>query len=543
VASPPRAEPAGSPVPRRYRPLIPFLRPRVLHGPVDTPSLPVRRPWWLLAARRATSWLGRLHTAAAPGVPDTMANAPTRPPPPGATPTRVVPEPVHRLPLVRRHARGVAGAPAGRPGLAAEVRARGRAIHRIDPATAAGTLPMVTRPAASPAVSLAAPGPVGAPTSTRTAAPVAGPHTPAPAEVSLGRVGELPVLGGAPVAVPAGGFDSTGSVSVPAPPASPVAPLPAVPRMHPDGMRTSGAAAGRTVQRAHRSGTGPAAPLLRSTARRAGPATVPIAGPRPSPEARWRAAVASRPLERPRPFPSGLRPLVAALTGGAQRASYTTGPATREALAAAGALGASTGTVVHLPSAPSVGTGPLLGVVAHELAHTRNPVSRPRFMLGIPHGAADGEERAAQAIGQRVQAAGDQLGSMGAGIVGELPVGGAANLGTAARSALAGHLPDVPDLPSLPGVPSLPGIPDVHLPDVALPDVALPGVPDVHLPSSATAALEQAGGAVSHAAAALTGGTPGGGPGGLDIDHLAEVLEQRVLRQIERRGGRYSGMF
>ena len=66
----------------------------------------------------------------------------------------------------------------------------------------------------------------------------------------------------------------------------------------------------------------------------------------------------------------------------------------------------------------------------------------------------------------------------------------------------------------------------------------LPSVP-TGLPGSATAALEQAGGAVSHAAGALLGSAPGG----LDVDHLAEVLEQRVLRQIERRGGRYSGMF
>jgi hypothetical protein len=384
---------------------------------------------------------------------------------------------------------------------------------------------MVTRPA----VSLLDSGTV----SSATAPPApAARRAPEPAEVSLGRVGELPVLGGAPVAVPAGGFGVTGSVTVPPRPASPVAPTPAVPRMHPTATPPR-----RTVQRA------PLTATARATGR--APAPVPASGPQPGPEARWRAAVASRPLESPRPFPTGLRPLVAALTGGAQRASYTTGPATRQALAAAGALGASTGTVVHLPTAPTVGTGPLLGVVAHELAHTRNPVSRPRFMLGAPHGAADLEERAAQAVGQRVQAAGDQLGSMGAGIVGELPVGGAANLGAAARSALSGHLPDVPDLPSLPGMPSPPDVqlPDAHLPDVHLPNGALPRVPDMHLPGSATAALEQAGGAVSHAAAALTGGTPGGGPGGLDIDHLAEVLEQRVLRQIERRGGRYSGMF
>jgi hypothetical protein len=286
--------------------------------------------------------------------------------------------------------------------------------------------------------------------------------------------------------------------------------------------------------------------------RSAAPAAVPVPAPAATAEARWRAAVRSRPLESPRPFPTGLRPLVASLTGAAQRASYTTGPATREALAAAGALGASTGTVVHLPAAPTARPGALLGVVAHELAHARHPVSRPRFLLGIPHGAADAEERAAQAVGQRVQAAGDQLTSMGAGIVGDLPVGGSGRipeLTGAVRSALTGRLSDTagPGAAALQG--HLPDVPTPHLPDVSLPDVTMPHLPDVPmpaLPGSASAALEQAGGAVSHAAAALGGsvaGGVGGALGGLDIDHLAEVLEQRVLRQIERRGGRYSGMF
>src|SRR5204863_935423 len=127
---------------------------------------------------------------------------------------------------------------------------------------------------------------------------------------------------------------------------------------------------------------------------------------------------------------------------------------------------ASTGTVVHLPTAPTGRPGPLLGVVAHELAHTRNPVSRPRFLLEVPHGAADAEERAAQAVGRRVQAAGDQVASLGAGIVGDLPVGGSGripDLGGAARAALGGQLPDV-------GGAALGGqLPDVHLPDVSLP--------------------------------------------------------------------------
>jgi len=222
---------------------------------------------------------------------------------------------------------------------------------------------------------------------------------------------------------------------------------------------------------------------------------------------------------------------------------YTTGPATRHALRAAGAVGASTGTVVHLPAAPAPGA--LLHVVAHELAHTRSPVSRPRFLLEVPHGGADADERAALAIGRRVQAAGNQLGagnllgagnqvgselsSMGAGIVGDLPVGGSGRIpdvAGAARSAIEGRLPDL-------------SVPDVDLPDVHLPDLPVP--PGLQMPD----VVGQAGAAANQAASALGGavGAAGAALGGVDLDHLAELLEQRVLRQIERRGGRYAGMF
>ena len=47
-------------IPRRHRSLVAPVRPAVLHGPVGVPALPVRRPWWLLAARHAALRLGRL---------------------------------------------------------------------------------------------------------------------------------------------------------------------------------------------------------------------------------------------------------------------------------------------------------------------------------------------------------------------------------------------------------------------------------------------------------------------------------------------------
>ncbi|MFD0744928.1 DUF4157 domain-containing protein [Phytohabitans flavus] len=91
--------------------------------------------------------------------------------------------------------------------------------------------------------------------------------------------------------------------------------------------------------------------------------------------------MAARPLETPRPLPTAFHAMASAITGRARPPLFTTGPATRQALAAAGALGATTGTVVHLPAPPA--HGPLASaVLAHELTHTRSPVRRPRFFLG-----------------------------------------------------------------------------------------------------------------------------------------------------------------
>jgi len=547
MASPPPADrlrrAAARPrLPRPHRGLIPRRAPlprvparRLVYPPVDIGGLPVRQPWWLLAARRSMLRLGRLHPAGAPSTPP--------------TPPSVVPEPVRRAPLTQAGSRHpvVATRPLGAsrrgPGIAAGPGRRTVSTH------------LHSRPALLAGGGSAPPAPVA----LGSGAAVTSTVPPEPAEVSFGRVGGLPVLGGAPVAGPSGGFDPAGSVTLPPRTPSPVTPVQVAARMHP-GATPLAAPTRRTAP------TTPRGPVPSLVGRHAAPAartplTRRVAGtdaPAPTAEARWRAAVAARPLENPRPFPTGLRPLVESLTGSAQRASYTTGPATRQALRAAGALGASTGTVVHLPAAPSPGPGSLLHVVAHELAHTRSPVSRPRFLLDVPHGSVDADERAALAVGRRIQAAGNQLTStaagtsignglsmgnalatggspsigtalsMGAGIVGDLPVGGSGripDIAGSARSAVEDELPDV----SLPQVrmPDLPVPPDVHMPDV----VAEAG-------ATATQAASALGGAVGGAV-----GAAGAALGGLDIDHLAEVLEQRVLRQIERRGGRYAGMF
>src|SRR5690606_35188936 len=108
----------------------------------------------------------------------------------------------------------------------------------------------------------------------------------------------------------------------------------------------------------------------------------------------WRAALAQRPLEQPQPLPDRWAPLARVLAGRPVR--FTTGPATRVALARSGAVAAVTGTVVHLPDRPER-TAP--AVLAHELAHLRTVVAgRPRFLRPQASGSADSEEQRADQL-------------------------------------------------------------------------------------------------------------------------------------------------
>jgi hypothetical protein len=273
--------------------------------------------------------------------------------------------------------------------------------------------------------------------------------------------------------------------------------------------------------------------------------------------------VAARPLEAPQPFPAGLQPLVRAITGSARRPFYTTGPATRQALAAAGALGATTGSVVHLPRPPSAEPA-ALGVVAHELAHLRRPAARPRFLLRSAHtaagdggsdagGAGDDEERAALAMGRRVQSAAASAEPVSAGIVDRLPVTGPNGAGVveAARRAALAAVEESELARTAAAGPA--GQAGEAAPTVAWPAGGVGGGagPDAaaalqspQSPQSLAGGPTQQGGAEgpAHGPSAQPG-SGGTAAGHVDIDRLAEAIEERVVREIERRGGRYAGVF
>jgi hypothetical protein len=310
-------------------------------------------------------------------------------------------------------------------------------------------------------------------------------------------------------------------------------------------------------------------------------------------------------------------------------------------LAEAGALGATSGTVVHLARRPSADPASI-GVLAHELTHARQPIGRPRFLLHAPSGAADADERTAHAVGNRMHAAasgiaggggdtpdgiagligGGSVGSSGtvgsggvgsaigggmdsgavggssssgrpmamrvarsvsatsptgsafggaasnaaggavrdqfsetagavsAGVVDRLPVGGAAVVGaatptlTASEHALGGAATDIAG-----GAASTVDNATAQRLLSALAATTGEGAVAQGIGAAEGSAEHAAAGAVSGAgrAAGQAAGHAGGAAAGhlesQDVDRIVDAVEQRLLRQLERRGGRYAGVF
>lgn len=269
--------------------------------------------------------------------------------------------------------------------------------------------------------------------------------------------------------------------------------------------------------------------------------------------------MARQPLGRPRPLPAAVRPLEAAFTGRTHRVRVTTGAATRRALRAAGARAATTGATVHLPSPPSSQPRDL-GVLAHELSHVAEHTGGPRFLLDGHAGDDRGERRALQ-VGRVVEAAARSGGGGGASVdVHRLPVGGVAGLAGVLRQSadgqpggvMAPHGTGASEGAGAPLGRGGPGAPALLLQRAgAAATVTAPPVGAVSAPTTGSGPATTdgspghepsvAGGpAPSDAAPASPAG--GANPSGL-LPDLVEALEERVLAELERRGGRYAGVF
>jgi hypothetical protein len=258
-----------------------------------------------------------------------------------------------------------------------------------------------------------------------------------------------------------------------------------------------------------------------------------------TPRERWDAAVAARPLEAPRSLPAAFHAMASALTGRARPPLFTTGPATRSALSAAGALGATTGTVVHLPALPTSGPS-VSAVLAHELMHTRSPVRRPRFLLDGASGLLDDDERQALAAGKQAM-------TTGAGIVDSLPVGGGGGMGAVSDMATKAARAAVLEATASPLGGMLSGASETFSDAVGSASGAVSGAVSEAAGGAVSAAQDAVGGVANAVSGAAPAPAPAAGAANksapLDPDRVVEIVEQRLLREIERRGGRWAGVF
>jgi hypothetical protein len=268
------------------------------------------------------------------------------------------------------------------------------------------------------------------------------------------------------------------------------------------------------------------------------------------------------PLERPRPLSVWARPLAKAILGSNRIPSVTIGPNTRRALHAAGALAASSGGVLHFPASPEA-TPRGLGIVAHELSHAAHP--RPTATLFLDDVISSGEDRA-RAVGEEVRARAETMGSMGRKSperavgyavpemsVSSLPVGGP-------RTGLFGAGPGVIDdvvqqarrLPAGGLVNSATSGAVGDAPragaDTSSPVPAVTHVEDV---------MDIAGGSAGVVSDARVVGAEGDTAVNRSVERsssaatdphsqlgeLMEALEERVIADLERRGGRFAGVF
>jgi len=260
---------------------------------------------------------------------------------------------------------------------------------------------------------------------------------------------------------------------------------------------------------------------------------------RPAPAETFAAELARHRTERPRAIPVTYRPLVAAIVGN-RPVQVSTGVASRRALAKVGKIAATTGDTIHLAS-PT----PPPDVIAHELTHVAHPSPVARFFDDDDHSpeeqraeqvaaimrrapilprtaaatpsvmAAPGRPRVAPAtnVVRRSPASATvqptPTGSISAAALAEQITQGASGVQRVIGGHRRGRAQTVPDTSSV-NAPSSIQVPAAPLETIDDRDDA----PTATGPDLAT-----------------------------QFEYILELLEERVLRELERRGGRFRGGF
>jgi hypothetical protein len=264
---------------------------------------------------------------------------------------------------------------------------------------------------------------------------------------------------------------------------------------------------------------------------------------------RFLAELGREPTARARPLPDTFQPLASAITGSARPARVSTDATTRRALQSVGKRAATVDDVIHLARAPQHDAR-AAEVIAHELTHVAHPSPAPRFFDDDHRGP---EERMAEQVAKVIA----RSPVMPAAPVPSTTAAAAATATASGGAPAAGNGGNVIRRSAAPPLSSGPGA--VSAADLA---AALDGgtssttsslsAPPIRRSASRSAATSIRRDAVESVQRADDeGASSDGQPSERDerawfeglvnqsIEHILRRLEERVIIDLERRGGRH----
>jgi Domain of unknown function (DUF4157) len=220
-------------------------------------------------------------------------------------------------------------------------------------------------------------------------------------------------------------------------------------------------------------------------------------------------------MPAPRPLPVEYRPMASAIVGGRRPVRVSTSSASRRALARVGKRAATTGDTIHLDR-----PRPAPEVMAHELTHVAHPSPAPRFFADDHRGPEERQAEQVAAVMRRSPIL------PGVRSMGSTPsVQRTPTAGTVSAAALATSI--TRSRPQAGAAPAQPG-PIQRFPTIT--DATAPGMAPTYTPAAVTAANSNGQPATPTTSETLA-----------QFERILELLEDRIMSELERRGGRFRG--
>jgi Domain of unknown function (DUF4157) len=243
-----------------------------------------------------------------------------------------------------------------------------------------------------------------------------------------------------------------------------------------------------------------------------------------NPGERFLHELSRHPFPAPRPLPVEYRPMASMIVGERRPVRVSTSPASRRALARVGKRAATTGDTIHLDR-----PRPAPEVIAHELTHVAHPSPTPRFFADDDRGP---EERQAQRVAAVMRRSPILPGVRS---LGSTPtVQRAPSAGTVSAAALATSITRSPSqTTSSPTHPS--AIQRFTTTATAQTTTTSPASTTASTAPPDTPASMTPANATQHATAPTTSEALA------QFERILELLEDRIMSELERRGGRFRG--